>query len=130
MPLVHLVVGLALLEFCFFGWAVSRARVRFGVAAPATTGHEVFERTFRVQMNTLEQLVVFLPSIVLFARYVNAYAAAALGAVFVIGRALYFRGYVHAAQGRHLGFMLSAIPNVSLLVGAIIGVLVALGARG
>jgi hypothetical protein len=130
MPLVHLVVGLALVEFCLFVWAVSRARARYGVAAPATTGHEVFERTFRVQMNTLEQLIVFLPSIVLFARYVNAYAAAALGAVFVIGRAIYFTGYVRAAQGRHLGFMLSAIPNVTLLVGAIVGVLVALTARG
>ena len=130
MPLVHLVIGLALAEFFFFMWAVARARARFGVPAPATTGHEVFERYFRVQMNTLEQLIVFVPSIVLFARYVNAYAAAALGAVFVIGRALYFTGYVRAAQGRHLGFMLSAIPNVTLLIGAIIGALVALGARG
>jgi hypothetical protein len=130
MPLVHLVIGLALLEFVLFGWAVSRARVRFGVAAPATTGHEVFERYFRVQMNTLEQLIVFVPSIVLFARYVNAYAAVALGAVFLLGRAIYFTGYVRAAPGRHFGFMLSAIPNVTLLVGAIVGALVALGARG
>ncbi len=130
MPLVHLVIGLALVEFFLFGWAVARARARFGVAAPATTGHEVFERYFRVQMNTLEQLIVFVPSILLFARYVNAYTAAALGAVFVIGRALYFTGYVRSAQGRHLGFMLSALPNVTLLIGAIIGALVALGARG
>ena len=129
MPLVHLVIGLALLEFFLFGWAVARARARFGVKAPATTGHEVFERYFRVQMNTLEQLVIFVPSVVLFARYVNAYAAAALGAVFLTGRALYFRGYVRAAQGRHLGYMLSVIPNVTLLIGAIVGVLVALGAR-
>ena len=129
MPLVHLVIGLALVEFSLFGWAVSRARARYQVAAPATTGHEVFERYFRVQMNTLEQLVIFVPSIVLFARYVNAYVAAALGAVFLVGRALYFQGYVKAAAGRHLGFMLSAIPNVALLIGAILGALVALTAR-
>ena len=128
MALVHLVIGLALLEFFLFGWAVARARTRYQVAAPATTGHEVFERYFRVQMNTLEQLIIFVPSIVLFARYLDAYAAAALGAVFLVGRVLYFQGYVKAAERRHLGFMLSAIPNVTLLIGAIIGALVT--ARG
>jgi hypothetical protein len=61
MPLVHLVIGLALLEFFLFGLAVARARHRYQVRPPATTGHEVFERTFRAQMNTLEQLVIFLP---------------------------------------------------------------------
>jgi glutathione S-transferase len=121
MALVHFVLALALLEYFAFGWAVGRARATYKVAAPATTGHEVFERYFRVQMNTLEQLVVFGPSIMLFAWYVNAYIAAALGLLFVIGRALYFRGYVRSAQGRHTGFLLSAIPNVTLLVGGAIG---------
>jgi len=125
-----LVIGLALVEFFLFGWAVARARARFGVAAPATTGHEVFERYFRVQMNTLEQHDRRHEDDELYARYVNAYVAGALGAVFLVGRVLYFRGYVHSAQGRHLGFMLSALPNVTLLIGAIIGTLVALGARG
>src|ERR1700756_4398664 len=114
MPYVHIVIALALLEFFLFGVAVARARATYRVMAPATAGHEVFERYFRVQMNTLEQLIIFVPAIVLFARYVNAYAAAALGAMFLVGRALYFRGYVKAAAGRHLGFMLSAIPNVTL----------------
>src|SRR5437764_9550004 len=130
MPLFHRVIGLARAGFFLSGWPVARAPARLGVPPPATTGHEVFERYFRVQMNTLEQLIVFVPSIVLFARYVNAYVAGALGAVFLVGRVLYFRGYVHSAQGRHLGFMLSALPNVTLLIGAIIGTLVALGARG
>jgi glutathione S-transferase len=121
MALVHFVLALALLEYFAFGWAVGRARATYKVAAPATSGHEVFERYFRVQMNTLEQLVVFGPSIMLFAWYVNAYIAAALGLLFVIGRALYFRGYVRSAQGRHTGFLLSAIPNVTLLVGGAIG---------
>ena len=121
MALVHFVLALALLEYFAFGWAVGRARATYKVAAPATTGHEVFERYFRVQMNTLEQLVVFGPSIMLFAWYVNAYVAAALGLLFVIGRALYFRGYVQSAQGRHHGFLLSAIPNVTLLMGGLLG---------
>jgi uncharacterized membrane protein YecN with MAPEG domain len=86
------------------------------------SGHEVFDRYFRAQMNTLEQLVVFLPSLWLFAYYINAWAAVALGLLFIVGRALYFRGYVQAAESRHAGFVLSAIPNVTLLIGALIGV--------
>jgi glutathione S-transferase len=129
MPLVHLVIGLALVEFFLFGVAVSRARARYQIPAPATTGNEVFERYFRVQMNTLEQLVIFVPSVLLFARYVNVYGAAALGVVFLIGRALYFQGYVKAPQARHIGFILSVAPNLALLIGAIIGAIVALSAR-
>lgn len=123
MPLVHLVIALALVEFCLFGWAVARARARYKVAAPATTGHEVFERYYRVQMNTLEQLVVFIPSIVLFGQYLSAYIAAALGVLFIIGRAVYFRGYVKSAQARHVGFLLGAFPSMVLLVGGLIGAL-------
>jgi hypothetical protein len=129
VPFVHLVIALALLEFCLFGWAVARARARYHVPPPATTGHEVFERYFRVQMNTLEQLIVFVPSILLFARYVNPYVAASLGAVFILGRALYFRAYVQAPQGRHVGFMLTAIPNVALLIGGLSGAILALTLR-
>src|SRR5881392_1815418 len=104
MPFVHLVIALALVEFFLFGVAVARARARYNIPAPATTGNEVFERYFRVQMNTLEQLV---------ARYVNAHVAAVLGVVFLIGRALYFQGYVKAPQARHIGFILTAIPNLA-----------------
>jgi glutathione S-transferase len=123
MAYVHLVIVLALLEFLLFGYAVGRARTRYKVPAPAMSGHEVFDRYFRAQMNTLEQLVLFLPSIWLFAHYINAWGAVALGVLFILGRALYFRGYVQAAESRHAGFVLSAIPNVTLLVGALIGVL-------
>ena len=126
MALVHLVLVLALAEFFFFLNAVGSARRRFGVKAPATTGHETFERIFRVQMNTLEQLVIFVPSLLLFAAYVNPAIAAALGALFVIGRALYYRGYVRDPRQRELGFMLSAIPNVALLLGALVGTLLVL----
>ena len=129
MPLVHLVIALALVEFFLFCVAVARARVRYNIPAPATTGNDVFERYFRVQMNTLEQLVIFVPSVLLFARYVNVYGAAALGVVFLIGRALYFQGYVKAPQARHVGFILSVVPNLALLIGAIIGAIVALSAR-
>ena len=123
MAYVQLIIVLALIEFALFGYAVGQARTRYQVPAPATSGHEVFDRYFRAHMNTLEQLVVFLPSIWLFAHYINAWIAVALGALFLIGRALYFRGYVQSAQTRHAGFVISAIPNVTLLVGALIGVI-------
>ncbi len=121
MPYVQLVIGLALLEFLFFAVQVSRARGRYKVPAPATTGNEIFERYFRVQMNTLEQLVVFIPSILIFAQYIGPYVAAALGVVFLIGRLIYFVSYVKEPKKREMGFVLSSLPTVILLVGAIFG---------
>jgi glutathione S-transferase len=121
MPLVHLVLGLALLEFFLFGYAVARARGRYRIAAPAIQGHEMFERYVRVQMNTLEQLVLFVPSLLVFAHYFNPNVAAALGVLFIIGRALYFQGYVKSPEKRSLGFIFGAVPTAILLFGAIIG---------
>ncbi len=121
MPYVHIVIGLALVEFLYFGFAVAQARGRYKVMAPATTGNEIFERYFRVQMNTLEQLLVFIPSILIFAHYLSPYVAAATGAVFVIGRLLYFAGYVKDPKKREAGFILTAMPNTVLVVGALIG---------
>ena len=126
MIYVHIVIALALVEFFLFGWAVGRARGRYGVSAPAVTGNEMFERYLRVQMNTLEQLVVFVPAIILFARYVNATIAAVLGALFIVGRAVYFRAYVQDPKKRSFGFGLSAFPNIALLLGGLIGAVRAL----
>jgi glutathione S-transferase len=130
MPLVHLVMALALAEFFLFGLAVARARVRYNVPAPSTTGNPSFECYFRVQMNTLEQLVIFVPSLVMFAHYWGPAIAAALGALFIIGRAIYFYGYTSAPDKRHMGFMVSSLPNLALLVGAVGGAIHALIAHG
>src|SRR2546423_15007596 len=111
MPFVHLVIALALVEFFLFGVAVARARARYNIPAPATTGNEVFERYFRVQMNTLEQLVVFVPAVLLFARYGNAHVAAGLGGGFLIRRAVYFPGYAKAPPGRPIGVIPTAVPH-------------------
>jgi len=121
MPLVHIVVGLALAQFLFFCFAVGKARGTYKVAAPATTGNEMFERYFRVQMNTLELLVIFLPSIVLFGQYFGSYIAAALGVIYLMGRMIYFMSYVKNPKSRSAGYGLSALPVVVLLAGAIIG---------
>jgi uncharacterized MAPEG superfamily protein len=121
MPLVHIVVGLALAQFLFFCFAVGKARGTYKVAAPATTGNEMFERYFRVQMNTLELLVVFVPSIVLFGQYLGSYLATALGVVYLIGRLIYFTSYVKDPKSRSVGYGLSALPVFVLLGGAIFG---------
>jgi glutathione S-transferase len=118
MPYLVLVTALALLQFLYFGIQVGRARGRYGVAAPATTGNEHFERHFRVQMNTLEQLVMFLPSLWVFGSYVSPYWAAPLGLVFVIGRGVYAFSYVHNPKSRSAGFMLSALPTLTMLIWA------------
>jgi hypothetical protein len=130
MNWVHLVIGLALVQFFVFGMAVGRARETYKVPAPATTGNEVFERYFRVQMNTLELLVIFIPAIVLFAHYLNPYWAAGLGAVYLIGRTVYFRAYVKAPGSRSWGFAVSALPTLVLLGGGIIGAIIALVRHG
>jgi uncharacterized MAPEG superfamily protein len=125
MPIVAAVVAAAVLQFFWFGILVGRARGRFNVPPPATTGNEVFERYFRVQQNTLEQLVIFIPSIWIFATYVNATAAAALGAIFVVGRQLYQIGYVADPKKRFAGFGLSALPNLILALGGLAGAVAA-----
>jgi uncharacterized membrane protein YecN with MAPEG domain len=121
MAVVNLIVALALLQFFAFGTAVARARGKYKVAAPATSGNEVFERYFRVQMNTLELLIIFVPAIWMFGFYVNANIAAVLGGIYIIGRSVYFFSYVKDPRTRELGFALSAGPVVVLAVGALIG---------
>ena len=121
MPLIHIVVGLALAQFVFFCFAVGKARGTYKVPAPATTGNEMFERYFRVQMNTLELLVVFVPSILLFGQYFGSYLATALGVVYLIGRLVYFTSYVKDPKSRSAGYGLSALPVFVLLGGAIFG---------
>ena len=118
---VYAVIALALVEYFSFGMLVGAARAKFNVPAPATTGHPEFERTFRVQQNTLEQLVIFLPSIWGFATFLNAPVAAGLGAVFIVGRFLYSRGYTAEAAKRSTGFLVSGLANLALLLGAIVG---------
>ena len=121
MPYVHIVILLALLEFFYFSLEVGKARGRYNIPAPATTGNEMFERYFRVHMNTLELLIMFIPSVVLFGQYLNPYLAAGLGVVYLIGRLVYLFAYVKEPKKREVGFALSVVPILILTVGAIFG---------
>jgi glutathione S-transferase len=121
MAWVEIVTVLAVLQFIYFGVLVGRARDRFGVKAPAITGHEIFERYFRVQMNTLELLVALLPALWIATAYLAFHWVAALGVVYLIGRFVYLRSYVAEPSKRSLGFSLSALPILALLLIDLIG---------
>ena len=125
MNLVAVVIALALIEFFVFGLLVGRARQSYDVPAPAIAGHPIFDRYMRVHQNTMEQLVIFVPAMWLFATYVSAGVAAALGLLFVIGRVVYLRGYVQDPSKRSVGFAISAIPQMILMLGSVIGAVVA-----
>jgi uncharacterized MAPEG superfamily protein len=122
MAWIDLVAIAALLQFLFFGIQVGMARGRYGVHAPAVTGHEGFERIYRVQMNTLEQLVMFLPALYLAARHWSPSVVAAVGVVYLVGRFIYWRSYVADPKGRSLGFALTAFPTLGLLIAAGVGI--------
>jgi glutathione S-transferase len=124
MTLVAIVAGLALLEYLVFMVMAGQARGRYGVVAPSTTGDLTFERYFRVQQNTIEQLVVFLPALFMFARFASESWAVVLGVVFIVGRALYARGYIKDPARRGPGFLLTITSNSLLLLGAIIGAVI------
>jgi glutathione S-transferase len=116
--LTALVTLLAILVYFYSGILVSQARGKFGVKLPAISGNPDFERVFRAQMNTLEWLPIFLPSLWLFAIYVGDGIAAALGLIWVIGRIVYILGYAQAVAKRSLGFAIQALAAIALWVGA------------
>jgi uncharacterized MAPEG superfamily protein len=121
MNYVDLVAIAALFQYQFFVFLVGRARGKYGVPAPATSGHEMFERAYRVQMNTLELLVVFLPALYLANKYWTPTNAALAGAVYLIGRFIFWRAYMTNPASRGLGFILSLLPCALMLVGAVVG---------
>jgi glutathione S-transferase len=122
MAWIHLVAVLALFQFLLFGALVGRARGKYGVHAPATTGNEVFERYYRVQMNTLELLVVLLPAMWIAAAYWDPRWVAAAGVVYLAGRMVYLRAYTTEPRSRGLGYMLSILPVVTLMAAGVAGV--------
>ena len=114
-----LVTCMAILFYFFTSIQVAKARVAFGIKAPAMSGNPDFERVFRVQMNTLEWMPIFLPSLWLFANYISDAVAAAIGLVWIVGRILYMTGYSQAAAKRGRGFGIQAGAAIILWAGAL-----------
>jgi glutathione S-transferase len=120
MHAVDVVAMLAVLQFLVFGSMVGRARGKYGVKAPATTGAEPFERVYRVQMNTLELLVALLPAMYVAAKYWPGHYIAAIGAVYLVGRVIYAWAYIANPRQRSVGFALSLFPVFTLVLVALV----------
>lgn len=120
----HLVVLVTLLSLLVYFWTslnVARARAKYDIKAPATTGNPAFDRVFRVHYNTLEQLVLFLPCLWLFFALIPGIWAGVIGILWPIGRVIFALGYYDAPEKRSPGFMISLIPSVILFLGACVG---------
>jgi uncharacterized MAPEG superfamily protein len=126
MAWVEIVTLLALIELIVFGVLVSRARGTYGVAAPATSGNPIFERYYRVQANTIETLIVFLPALWIAASYWSARIIALIGVVYLIGRILYLVDYVRDPKRRGTGYVLSMLPALVLVIAGLVGAINAL----
>lgn len=119
-----LIVLLALLQYLYFIFLVGKARGKYNVQAPATDGNEIFVRTFRVQQNTLEQLVVFIPSAYAFSFYVSDLWVLVPGLVYLVGRFLYSMAYVKNPASREIGFGMTMLANAILLFTALVFLLI------
>jgi uncharacterized membrane protein YecN with MAPEG domain len=128
---VAIVTIVALLVYAWMIARIGRVRAKTGIHAPTMTGDPILERHIRVQANTLEWLVIFLPSLWLFAVYWSDMVAAILGALWIVGRIVYALGYVADPGKREAGFIIQALAAAILLFGAlgrVIWILVAVGA--
>ncbi len=117
--LTSAVTLLSLLTYFWMGLRVAGARAKYGVAAPATSGEETFDRIFRTHQNTLEWMPLYLGSLWLFAAYWSDAVAAILGVVWIIGRIIYALGYAKAAASRTPGFLIQTTAVAILLFGAL-----------
>lgn len=122
MAYVALVSLLLLIQYFFFVMQAGMARGKDTVVAPATTGDEMYERKSRVQMNTLEQLIITLPAMWICAHYFSANVAAILGFVFLIGRFIYSFMYINEPKSRAPGFIIGFFANIILIGCALYGV--------
>lgn len=117
--LVAIVTLLSLLVYVWMILRIPGARRRTGIDAPAMTGDPELERHIRVQANTVEWLVIYLPALWLFAIYWNDLVAAALGVVWMIGRIVYALGYAADPKKREVGFIIQALATAALVFGAL-----------
>ena len=120
MEATVIVTFIALGQYVLFGVQVGSMRGKHGIKAPAQTGHPEFERMSRVHLNTMEQLVLFLPALWMQAYYANPLFGAVVGMVYVVGRFVYRAEYLKDPDSRGLGFTLSFIPSATLLIWALV----------
>jgi glutathione S-transferase len=128
MELSIVIIMLALIQYLFFGLRTGIARGKFNIEAPKVSGHETWERYNRVHLNTLEQLIVFIPALLTFSYYVSSKWAVLPGVAFLIARQAYSMMYVKNPKGRT--FPPTFFINIILIVGSLIGVIKSILDRG
>ncbi len=122
LPLTSLTTLFVLLLMFVTALNVGRARGLYGIKAPATTGHEMFDRAYRVQMNTLEGAVIMLPALWLYAGFIDDRGASLMGSIWLIGRVWYAIAYQQDPKKRSAGFTLGFLAFACLWLGALWGV--------
>ena len=125
-----LVTVLTLIVYLVLIINVGRARAKYKVSPPQTSGDPGFERVFRVQQNTSEQLIAFLPSLWLFSLFVSPIWGAGIGLIWLIGRIIYAWGYYQAAEKRTIGFGINSLSIMVLLIGSLVGIIRLFGTLG
>jgi glutathione S-transferase len=121
-PFTTLTTVIAICLYFYMGLRAGLGRAKYNVIAPATSGNEDWERLYRVQMNTLEGMPIFLPLLWLFSSYHSDLLGALIGLVWVAGRAIFMVGYTKSAQARSTGFQIQMAGVAILLIGTIIGI--------
>ena len=122
MEYAFIIILLALLQYTYFSFSVGAVRAKYEVKAPKTAGDDIWERYFRVQQNTLEQLIVFVPAMLAFSHYVSSVWVLLPGITFLIGRQVYAHLYIKEPASRGLGFLLTFLANMALVFGSLIGI--------
>lgn len=123
MKLTAWVTIAAVLMYVWIFFNVGKARAEHKIAAPSTDGPLPFQQVMRVQANTVEQLIIFLPLLWLSAFYTGDLISAGLGALWVVGRIMYALGYYQEPKKRSTGFMVSSTAAGGLLLSACIGLI-------
>ena len=126
MEYTTLVIMLALAQYLFFVGKTGQFRGKYGVKAPICTGDVNFERMFRIQQNTMEQLIVFIPALLAFSYFISPVWGPCLGLVFIVGRFVYYRAYLNDPAKRGPGMLMTYFTNCLLVLGATVGAILAL----
>ena len=110
MELLAFITVLILIQTLFFGFEVGKARGKYKIKAPAVSGDEMFDRHYRIHQNTIEQIVIFIPSLWLFGYFVHMNIGAGLGLLFLIGRLIFRSAYLKDPASREIGFIMGFLP--------------------
>ena len=121
MSWIVVVTAVALLQYMFFGYQVGVMRGKHGVSAPETVGDPEFMRMFRIHQNTMEQLVIFIPALWIFAHYFDPKWGAGIGLVYIASRFVYYIGYLKNPKSRGRGFGIGFAAQATLVIGSLVG---------